>query len=62
MTFTQTAPSEETLLTLRQSADYLHVTDRTVRNYIARGLIPGRRIGPKLLRIRFSDLERFAGS
>ena len=57
----QTA-SADPLRTLQYSAAYLEVTDRTVRNYVARGLIPAQRIGPKLLRIRQSDLDAFAGS
>ncbi|WP_286211751.1 helix-turn-helix domain-containing protein [Mycolicibacterium mageritense] len=57
----QTAAPADPLLSLQQSAEYLHVTDRTVRNYVARGLIPAQRIGPKLLRIRLSDLQQFAG-
>ena len=56
----KTAEPAERLLTLQQSATHLGVTDRTVRNYVARGLLPAQRIGPKLLRVRFSDLERFA--
>ncbi|CAJ1505696.1 helix-turn-helix domain-containing protein [[Mycobacterium] burgundiense] len=52
----------ESLLTLQQAAAYLSITDRTVRNYVARGLIPAQRVGPKLLRIRQADLESFAGS
>ncbi|BBZ04893.1 hypothetical protein MCHIJ_43300 [Mycolicibacterium chitae] len=52
----------ESLLTLQQAAAYLNVTDRTVRNYVARGLIPAQRVGPKLLRIRQSDLDTFTGS
>lgn len=62
MSFTKTAPLADSLLTLQAAANYLDVTDRTIRNYIARGLIPAQRVGPKLLRIRLSDLEKFAGS
>ncbi|AVP41703.1 HTH binding domain protein [Mycobacterium phage Batiatus] len=53
--------NRKSLLTMQQAATYLGVTDRTVRNYVARGLIPARRLGPKLLRIRIEDLQEFAG-
>lgn len=54
------APTDP-LLTLQQAATRLSVTDRTIRNYVARGLIPAQRVGPKLLRIRQADLDAFAG-
>ena len=42
-----------------QSAEYLGVTDRTIRNYIARGLLPARRIrGSRAIRIDQDDLDR----
>lgn len=41
-----------------EAADYLGVTDRTVRNYIARGTLPARRIkGSRLIRISTADLD-----
>jgi excisionase family DNA binding protein len=40
------------------SAEYLGVTERTIRNYIARGLLPASRVhGSRLVRIRKSDLD-----
>jgi excisionase family DNA binding protein len=40
------------------SAEYLGVTDRTIRNYIARGVLPASRVrGSRLIRIRKSDLD-----
>ncbi|WP_441958027.1 helix-turn-helix domain-containing protein [Mycolicibacterium houstonense] len=47
---------------MQQSASYLNVTDRTCRRYVARGLLPARRVGPRLLRVRLSDLEAFAAA
>lgn len=45
-------------LSQRQAADYLGVTDRTVRNYIARGILPGHRgRGSRLVRIDRADLD-----
>ncbi|WP_370287890.1 helix-turn-helix domain-containing protein [Nocardioides sp.] len=40
------------------AAEYLGVTDRTIRNYIARGVLPARRIsGSRLIRIAADDLD-----
>lgn len=42
-----------------EAAEYLGVTDRTIRNYIARGVLPGRRIrGSRLIRIDREDLDQ----
>lgn len=42
-----------------EAALYLGVTDRTVRNYISRGDLPGHRVkGSRLVRIRRDDLDR----
>lgn len=43
-------------LTQREAADYLGVTDRTIRKYIARGLLVGYRIG-EVHTIRVDRLE-----
>ena len=41
-----------------QAAEYLGVTDRTVRAYIARGVLPASRIkGSRLIRINSDDLD-----
>lgn len=45
-------------LSQAESADYLGVTVRTVRNYIARGELTGHRIrGSRLVRIDRADLD-----
>ena len=41
----------------REAAAYAGVTDRTVRNWIRRGTIPGYRIGARTLRIDLDELD-----
>ena len=41
-----------------EAAKYLGVTDRTIRNYVARGVLPARRVrGSRLVRIDQRDLD-----
>ena len=41
-----------------EAARYLGVTDRTIRNYIAKGYLPAKRIrGSRLIRIEAADVE-----
>lgn len=40
-----------------EAADYLGVTDRTLRRYVASGQLPAYRLGSRLLRFRQSDLD-----
>ena len=45
-------------LSQAEVADYLGVTDRTVRSYIARGILPASRIeSSRTIRIRAEDAE-----
>jgi excisionase family DNA binding protein len=53
----QLAP--EPLLTVTEAATVLAVSPRTVRRMIARGNLPGRRIG-RSVRVARADLERFS--
>lgn len=46
------------ILTISEASSYLRVTTRTVRNLVARGIIPQIKITPKLVRYRKSDLDR----
>ena len=41
----------------RQAAEYLGITDRTLRRMIAAGKLPAYRLGPRLLRIDVNDLD-----
>jgi len=56
---TKTAPPiGEKLLTLREAADVLRLSTRTVREYLQRGEIEGRIIGGRW-RFRRADLDAF---
>lgn len=54
----QAAPIGERLLTLREAAEVLHLSTRTVRAYVKRGEIRGRIIGNRW-RFRRADLDTF---
>lgn len=41
-------------------AELYNVSTRTIYRYIATGLLPAYRVGPRLLRIDLDDLERLA--
>lgn len=45
-------------ITLAEAADHLSVTERTVRNYIARGQLTGYRVGPRAIRVDAAELDR----
>ncbi len=45
-------------LSQQEAADYLGVTDRTIRNYIRTGAVKGRRLpGSRLIRIDREELD-----
>jgi excisionase family DNA binding protein len=44
------------LLDLEQAAELLRVNPRTIRRYIESGRLPGYRAGPRVLRVKRSDL------
>jgi len=52
------APIGEKLLTLREAADVLRLSTRTMREYVQRGDIEGRIIGGRW-RFRRADLDAF---
>ncbi len=45
-------------LSIRQAADEKGVHPHTIRRWIAAGILPARRVGPRLIRITAADLER----
>ena len=49
----------EELLSLKEAAKYLGVSQSSVRNYIAKSGLKARRVGPKLIKFRRADLDAF---
>jgi len=45
-------------MTIQEAAASRKVTDRTIRRWIAQGLLPAVRLGPTLVRINSDDLAR----
>lgn len=43
--------------TLKQAAEYLGVTDRTIRQMIADGRLIGYRNGPRLIRVDLNEVD-----
>ena len=47
------------LMTTKEAAEILRVSHFTVSRWIARGVLPGVKVGPRCTRVRRSDLEGF---
>jgi excisionase family DNA binding protein len=50
---------DETFVTVAEIAEQLRLNQQTVRNWIDRGELSAIRIGPRRVRVRASELERF---
>lgn len=57
MSRTQAPSLPRSLVTQQAAADYLGVTDRTIRNYIARGTLTGYRLGKRSIRVDVRELD-----
>lgn len=44
-------------LTLQEAADRLGITERSVRNFIARGDLPGYRLSTRSVRVDANDVD-----
>lgn len=53
----QNQSGKRRLVTIRQGADYLGVSEKTIRRYIAAGRLSGFRMGQRLIRIDANELE-----
>lgn len=49
--------TEQHELSPAESAEYMGVNESTIRRWIRKGLLPAERVGPRLLRIKRSDLD-----
>jgi len=45
------------LESISTAAEYLGVADRTIRRWIAAGLLTGYRVGPTLIRVDLNELD-----
>jgi excisionase family DNA binding protein len=46
-----------TYITQQQAAEYLGVTDRTIRQMLADGRLKGYRLGARVIRLRLDEVE-----
>jgi excisionase family DNA binding protein len=44
-------------LTIGEAADYLNVAPLTIKKMLRDGRLPGYKLGPRVVRIRLSDIE-----
>lgn len=49
--------SHRRFVSLRAASDYVDVTERTIRNYIAQGRLTGYRLGNRSIRVNLDELE-----
>ncbi|WP_080733924.1 helix-turn-helix transcriptional regulator [Rhodococcoides fascians] len=47
-----------TYLTLEQAAEYAGISTRTLRRRISSGELPASRLGPRLVRVKQSDVDK----
>ena len=51
-------PGTTKLVSIQDAAKYFGISDRTIRRYIASGLIAGYRVGPRLIRVDLLELQQ----
>ncbi|MHA7293898.1 helix-turn-helix domain-containing protein [Arthrobacter sp. HLT1-21] len=44
-------------VSLTESAEYTNLSTRTIRRYIAQGLLTGYRVGPRQIRVDLNELD-----
>ncbi|RAU99478.1 DNA-binding protein [Mycolicibacter senuensis] len=50
--------SQPRLMSIAAAAEAADVNPRTVRRWLAKGLIAGYRVGPRLIKVDMTELER----
>lgn len=50
----------EPLWTVAEACEYLNVSERTFRYWIAQGRVPARRVGPRAIRVDRATVEQLA--
>lgn len=45
------------LVSIETAGDYVDTCPRTVRNWVAAGLLTGYRVGPRLLRVDLNEVD-----
>jgi excisionase family DNA binding protein len=53
-------PKPQRLTSISNAASYADVTTRTIRRWIANGILPAYRVGPRLVKIDLADLDQLA--
>lgn len=53
---TATLPARR-LISQQAAAEYLGVTERTIRNYVSRGQLRAYRVGGRLVRVDLNELD-----
>jgi excisionase family DNA binding protein len=58
--------ADDKLVSIAEAATYLDVNERTIRNMLTDGRLKAYKLGPRIVRIRLSDidaaLEPYAGA
>lgn len=57
---TPPAPPRKRLTSIAKAAEHADVCTRTIRRWIANGLITGYRIGPRLIKVDLNDIDALA--
>lgn len=53
-------PPQRRLASIAVAATHADVSARSIRRWISAGLIPGYRVGPRLVKVDLNDLDRLA--
>jgi excisionase family DNA binding protein len=57
---TRSATHRPRLASIARGAEHADVSTRTIRRYIARGLLTGYRVGPRLVKIDLDEIDQLA--